>query len=273
MIVDIHVHPFTAESLTMLSETFWEHPRTNFGIQAESLTIETTIQHLDEAGVDRAVLLALDAETSGGGIVSNDYVAGLVQAHPERFLGFASVDPGKGALRAADEIERALRDLKLVGIKFHPVYQQFAPNDPVCYPIYEVAAKYDAPLLVHTGHTFVGGRVKYGHPTLLDDVAADFPTLKILAVHFGFPWTEEACSLAWTRPNVYLELSGWAPRHIPEIVWRLGKRFFPDRMVFGSDYPVLMPKRWLDEFATLPFPDTLKEQIVGGTAAKLLKLA
>ncbi len=273
MIIDFHVHPFTAESLTMLPESFWEHPRRNFGVQRRAIALETTLEEMDQAGVDKAVLLALDAETTGGGIVSNDYVAGLVRAHPDRFIGFASVDPGKGPQVAAAEIERALRDLGLRGIKFHPVYQQFAPNDPKCYPIYEVAVAYDVPILFHTGHTFVGGRVKYGNPTQLDDVAADFPRLKIVCAHFGFPWTEEACSLAWTRQNVHVELSGWAPRHIPELVWRLGARFFPDRLLFGSDYPLLPLKRWLDEFARVPLPDAVKEQVVGPTAARLLGLS
>ena len=272
MIVDFHVHPFTEESLTMLPEAFWAHPRQNFGIQHQAITIDTMLGHMDEAGVDKAVLLALDAETTGGGIVPNDYVAGLVQQHPARFIGFASVDPGRGADAAAAEIERAFRDLSLQGIKLHPVYQGFAPNDPRCYPIYEVAVAYDRPILFHTGHTFVGGRVKYGIPTLLDDVAHDFPHLKIVAAHFGFPWTEEVCSLAWIRQNVHVELSGWAPRHIPETVWRLGRRFFPDRMVFGSDYPVLMQKRWLSEFADLPLPDSVKADVLGGTAARLLHL-
>ncbi len=267
--IDVHVHPFTDSILAKTPEWFWRHPRQVFGIGDRSLTIDSLIEDMDRAEVEKAVLLAFDCETTYGFKVANEDIAELVAQHPDRLIGFASVDPHKGEM-AVRELERAVKELGLRGLKLHPPTQQFYANDRRYYPLWEKAQELEIPVLIHTGHTFVGGYLKYADPVYVDDVAANFPRLKIMLAHFGFPWVEQAISLAWTRPNVYIELSGWSPKYIPELIWRLALGPLRGRLVFGTDYPGLKPERWIKDFQAIALPEEVKRQILYETARSLL---
>lgn len=270
--IDLHVHPFTGEILAKTPEWFWRGPRAAFGIQRRDLSLDELLRDMDEAGVERAVLLALDCETAYGFKVANEDVAALVALHPDRLIGFASVDPNKGE-RGARELEFAVRELGLRGLKLHPPTQRFYASDRAHYPLWEKAQELRIPILCHTGHTFAGGYLKYAEPKYLDDVAADFPDLTIILCHFGFPWVEQVISLAWTRPNVYIELSGWSPRYIPKVVWQYAEKLFPDRVVFGTDHPTMRPQRWLRDFQEIPLPNEVREKILYRNAVAILSRA
>lgn len=267
--IDFHVHPFTPEILEHTPEWFWRHPRQVFGIRQQDISIDSLLADMDRAGVERAVLLAFDCETTYGFKVSNEEIARIVERHPDRFTGFASVDPHKGE-QGVRELEFAVRELGLRGLKLHPPTQQFYASDRAYYPLWAKAQELGIPLLCHTGHTFVGGYLKYSEPKFLDDVAADFPDLIIILSHFGFPWVEQCISLAWTRANVYIELAGWSPKYIPEIIWHFGRSLLADRLIFGTDYPGLTPERWIHDFAEVPLPAEVKEKILYRTAHRLL---
>ncbi|MGH7610747.1 MAG: amidohydrolase family protein, partial [Candidatus Dormibacteria bacterium] len=217
--IDLHVHPYTEEVLAVTPEWFWGHARKTFNFQNRPQTVDDMVRAMDLAEVERAVLLAFDCETTHGWKVSNELVARLVSQRPERFLGFASVDPNKGEAAVA-ELEHAVRELGMRGLKLHPPTQHFYANDRAHYPLWAKAEELGIPVLIHTGHNQSGGRLKYGDPTTVDDVALDFPRLRIILAHFGFPWVEQAISVVWIRRNCYLELSGWSPKYIPELVWR-----------------------------------------------------
>ena len=171
------------------------------------------------------VVFSVDAQTSTGDSPdTNDYVAELVNAHPEQFIGFATVDPWKDRW-AVNELDRAVNDLGLRGLKLHPIHQAFFPGDPRFYPLYEKCAELDVPLLLHSGFAAAGVgmpggggmKLKYAAPIPhVDDIAADFPELTIIMAHPAWPWVEEQIAVALHKPNVYLDLSGWAPRYIPE---------------------------------------------------------
>lgn len=270
--IDLHVHPFTREILAKTPEWFWRRPRKVFGIERREISLDGLLRDMDEAGVERAVLLAFDCETTYGFKVANEDVAAFVALHPDRFVGFASVDPNKGE-RAARELDFAVKELGLRGLKLHPPTQRFYASDRAHYPLWAKAQELRIPILCHTGHTFAGGYLKYAEPKYLDDVAADFPDLTIILCHFGFPWAEQAVSLAWTRPNVYVELSGWSPKYIPQVVWQYGAKVFPDRVVFGTDYPTMQPQRWLRDFQEVPLPDEVREKILYRNAAAILSRA
>jgi predicted TIM-barrel fold metal-dependent hydrolase len=227
-----------------------------------------------------AVLLAFDAE-SGLGLppVTNDFVADCVARHPDRFLGFASVDPWKGRAAVA-ELRRAVTDLGLVGLKLHPSAQAFAPNDTRCYPLYEAAAELDIPILFHTGTTGLGAglpggagvKLGYSRPILLDDVAADFPQLTIVGAHPSWPWQDEMLAVAQHKTNVWIDLSGWSPRlWSPELRDAvLGP--LQDRALFGTDYPFIRFDKWLRAFqAHDPSPE-VETKVLRGNAERLLGL-
>ena len=142
------------------------------------------------------------------------------------------------------------------GFKFHPSLQRFEPNDVRYYPIYEAIAEAGLPTVFHTGQTGIGAglpggrgiKLRYSDPMLLDDVAADFPTLTIILAHPSVPWQDSAISMATHKANVYIDLSGWLPKYFPPQLVRAANSLLRDKVLFGSDYPVLSPDRWMASF-------------------------
>ncbi|MHB1524385.1 MAG: amidohydrolase family protein [Candidatus Dormibacteria bacterium] len=267
--IDIHVHPYTEEVLAVTPEWFWGHARKTFNFDGKPITVDDMVRSMDEAGVELAALLAFDCETTHGWKVPNEMVADLVARRPDRFVGFASVDPNKHQL-AIEELEHAVRDLGMRGLKLHPPTQHFYPNDRAHYPLWAKAEELGIPVLVHTGHNQSGGRMQYGDPTHLDEVALDFPNLRLILAHFGFPWVNQAISVTWIRRNCYLELSGWSPKYIPETVWKYAKGIFPDRVLFGTDAPVMTAQRWLRDFEEIELPEDVKRKILYTNSRRLL---
>lgn len=230
----------------------------------------------------KAVLLSLDAETAlGWPPDSNDYAAALVKKYPQAFAGaFAAIDPWKGK-RAILELERASNQLGMIGVKFHQAMQSFYPNDRRIYPIYEKCAELKLAVLFHTGiHAFGSGMSGGGGFRLdctrpipyIDDVAADFPDLTIICAHPGWPWHEELISMLLHKGNVFGDLSGWAPRYFPESTVREMKGRLQDKLMFGSDYPSLNPKRWLDEFEAMGCSSEVRDKILFKNAKRILNL-
>ncbi|MGC2192524.1 MAG: amidohydrolase family protein [Candidatus Dormiibacterota bacterium] len=267
--IDVHVHPYTEEVLAVTPEWFWGHARKTFNFGGQPITVDDMVRTMDQSEVETSVLLAFDCETTHGWKVSNEVVANLVAQRPDRFIGFASVDPNKHQL-AVIELEHAVRELGMRGLKLHPPTQHFYPNDRAHYPLWAKAQELGIPVLVHTGHNQSGGRLQYGDPTLLDEVALDFPDLKIILAHFGFPWVNQAISVVWIRRNCYLELSGWSPKYIPDTIWHYARSIFPDRVLFGTDAPVMTAARWLQDFGAIQLPDSVKHKILYQNAHRLL---
>ncbi len=210
--------------------------------------------------------------------ISNEEVAEL--AHREdNAIPFASINPHRGA-EGVKAARRLIAEYKVKGFKFHPSVQEFFPNDRMAYPLYEVIAEAKLPALFHTGQTGVGAgtpggggiRLKYSHPMLLDDVAADFPEMPIVLAHPSFPWQEEALSVATHKPQVYIDLSGWSPKYFPPILVQYANTLLKDKILFGSDYPVIAPERWMEEFEKLPIKPEVKQKIYKENAARLLGL-
>jgi predicted TIM-barrel fold metal-dependent hydrolase len=226
-----------------------------------------------------AVVFDVDAESASGERMSNDEIAEAVGRSDGTLIGFASVDPhkGRGAIR---ELERA-HGLGLRGVKVQPITQGFWLNDRAFYPLWDACAQLGLPVLVHTGTTGIGagapgGRglhLKYGQPMpALDDLAADFPNLTIIAAHFGWPWHLELMAIARHKGNVYVDLSGWAPRYIPAEVLQYCNSVIPDKFLFGSDFPLLSPDRWLEEFGRLELKDAVRPKVLYENACRILGL-
>jgi len=209
--------------------------------------------------------------------ITNEEVAEL--AHKEdNAIPFASIDPHRkdAVLRA----RKLITDYKVKGFKFHPSVQEFFPHDRLAYPLYEVIAEAKLPALFHTGQTGVGAgtrggggiRLKYSNPLHLDDVAADFPDMPIILAHPSFPWQEEALSVATHKPQVYIDLSGWSPKYFPPILVQYANTLLKDKILFGSDYPVIAPEKWIAEFDKLPIRPEVRPLIMKQNAARLLNL-
>jgi predicted TIM-barrel fold metal-dependent hydrolase len=211
--------------------------------------------------------------------ITNEEIAELAHQHSDVAIPFASINPHRGeeGVRAA---KRLINDYGVKGFKFHPTVQEFFPNDRLAYPLYEAIAEARLPALFHTGQTGVGAgtrgggglRLKYSNPLCLDDVAADFPDMPIILAHPSFPWQEEALSVATHKPQVYIDLSGWSPKYFPPILVQYANTLLKDKILFGSDYPVLHPEKWVEEFDKLPIKPEVRPKIMKENAARLLKL-
>ena len=225
------------------------------------------------------VVFTVDGEKGASRKITNEEIADLAHKHADVAIPFASVNPHRG--KAGVELARKLiRDYGVKGFKFHPTVQDFYPNDKMAYPLYEAIAEAKLPALFHSGQTGVGAntpgggglRLKYSNPMLLDDVAADFPDMPIVIAHPSFPWQEEALSVATHKPQVYIDLSGWSPKYFPPILVQYANTLLKNKILFGSDYPVIDPVRWMEEFDKLPIKPEVRPLILKQNAAKLLGL-
>jgi predicted TIM-barrel fold metal-dependent hydrolase len=255
MIIDTHSQLWTKEAIESFPKAMADGYKAMFKDMGFP-SIEDTLKDMDAAGVDKAVIVAVDAETTHKYRVSNDLVAETVAKHPDRLIGFASVDPHKGK-QGVKEFERAITDLKLKGLKILPHLVQLDINDTMIYPLYEAAQELGVPVLFHTGTQFhAGTKIKYCRPLFVDDVAVDFPRLKLIIAHFGYPWWEEALAVVRRNPFVYFNIAGWAPKYIPDGVIRLADTALTGKVLFGSDYPLLSRVRIIKEIKELPIKET-----------------
>ncbi len=226
-----------------------------------------------------AVVFTVDAETvTGRASPPNEEIAAGAAANDDVLIPFASVDPHRA--NAAEEVRRLVRDHHVRGFKFHPNIQAFFPNDREFYPVYEAIEEAGVPALFHTGHSGIGTglpggggiRLKYSNPMFVDDVAVDFPNLKIVLAHPSFPWQDESISVALHKQQVYIDLSGWSPKYFPPQLVRYANTQLRDRVLFGSDYPMITPDRWLEDFERAEFKDEVRPLILKENAIRLLEL-
>jgi len=226
------------------------------------------------------VVFTVDHER-GMGIkrISNEEVAESAAEHADVAIPFASIDPARGKM-GVREARRLIKDFGVKGFKFHPIIQGFYPNDPDVYPLYEVIAEAGLPALFHTGQTGIGAgmrgggglKLKYANPMYLDDVAADFPDLPIIMAHPSVPWQDEQLSVATHKPNAYIDLSGWSPKYFEAKLVQYANTLLKNKVLFGSDNPVIQPERWLADFEKLPVKPEVRPLILKENAVKLLKL-
>lgn len=280
MIIDIHAHPLTKEVLELPGAMALFRPyETMFPkFELKPISLEQMLEGMDRAGVDKTVLCAMSMETMKldgleGFKVPNELIAEAVDKYPDRFMGFACVDPHKGYL-ATQELEMAVRELGLVGLgEILPSDIELYPNDKKMYPLYEKAVELDIPVLIHTGQIFdPGNKIKYNNPVFVDDVAVDFPSLRLIVAHFGWPWVDEAIAVVQRNPNVYFDISGWAPKYIPKLVIDYMNGPLSDKALFGTDFPLISWERFISELEELPLKESTRKKVLGENAKRFLKL-
>jgi predicted TIM-barrel fold metal-dependent hydrolase len=226
------------------------------------------------------VVFTVDEKLTGRPQVSNDAVAAFAASNADIAIAFASLDPNRGA-EVVNEARRLVASGSIHGLKLHPPLQQFWPNDRLAYPLYEVFAEARLPVLFHTGHSGIGTgmpggggiRLKYGNPMAIDDVAVDFPDMPIILAHPSFPWQDEAISICLHKPQVYIDLSGWSPKYFSPTLVQYANTLLKTKVLFGSDYPLLTPDRWLADFAKIAIRDDVRPLILKENAIRLLGLA
>ncbi|MGA8865255.1 MAG: amidohydrolase family protein [Gallionella sp.] len=277
MITDCHIHiqpleMFKPEALRLMKAKRPEFPQ----IEEFCRSPRAFLRHLDKAGIDRAVLINYVApEVIGFTAGVNQFVADYVKEDPRRLIPCGSLHPRHSANIMAD-VEQLVR-LGIRLIKIHPPHQLLYPNDYLrgvneLEIIYRAAEANGIPVMFHTGTSvFPGARNKYGDPMFVDDVAVDFPRLKILLAHGGRPlWMQTAFFLVRRHPNMFLDISGIPPKTLLKYFPRLEE--IASRTLFGTDWPgpgVPDIGRNLDDFKALPLKPEVQDQILGKTALSI----
>lgn len=241
---------------------------------------DEVIADFDAAGVE-AVLVALDLETTvDTPPCSNEYVAGMWKRHPDRVIqAWGAVDPFKGEV-AIREAKEAIEVHGMLGFHFHPIMGHFAVNDTRLYPLFETINALKVPVMIDVGTTGMGAgipggmgaKIRHAHPSAIDELAADFPDLTIIAAHPGWPWVDEMTAVALHKGNVFWEMSGWAPKHFPPQLKIDMRARLQDKIMFGSDYPSLPYERIFREWDELGYKPDVMEKIFHGNAERILGL-
>jgi predicted TIM-barrel fold metal-dependent hydrolase len=277
--IDIHVHAEISchDPEDPILGEFFDASTAYFKADRRRPTIPETIAYYRERDIG-FVMFTVDME-AGTGIkrIRNEEIAEAAAANSDIMLAFASIDPHKGKYGAL-EARRLIEDHGVRGFKFHPPLQNFDPGDRMAWPIYEVINHYKLPAIFHTGHSGMGTgmpagggiRLKYGQPILVDDVAVDFPDIKIILAHPGWPWTDESLSMALHKPNIFIDLSGWSPKYFPPQIARYANGQLGHKFLFGSDFPLIPPDKWIAAFDAAGFKPEVREPILKGNAARLL---
>ena len=226
-----------------------------------------------------AVVFTVDAEIAlGHPPLSSAEIAAGAARNNDILIPFGSVDPHHDD--ALERIRRLIDQSGVCGFKFHPTVQDFDPSDERWFPLYAAIQDAGIPALFHTGQTGIGAglsggyglRLAYSNPMLLDAVAAAFPRLQIIMAHPSVPWQDEALSVATHKHNTWIDLSGWSPKYFPAELVRYANSLIKDRVLFGSDFPLITPDRWRKDAEQTAFKPDVLPSIMKHNAARLLGL-
>jgi uncharacterized protein len=278
--IDVHAHVETSDAGNdSLPEELRHAAVKHFRGESARPTVADLARYYRQRRM-MAVVFTVDAEAlTGQPRIPNEEIVAAARDHADVLIPFASIDPHKGR-SGVEEARRLIADHGVRGFKFHPNVQGFFPNDRLAYPFYEVIEAAGLPVLFHTGQSGVGSglpggggiRLKYSNPMHVDDVAVDFPRLKIVLAHPSFPWQDEAISVALHKPQVCIDLSGWSPKYFPPQLVHYANTLLREQVLFGSDYPFITPDRWLADFEALDIRPEVRPLILKENAVRLLGL-
>lgn len=269
---DGHGHPSLPAALTEASAKY-------FKSEDRSPSLDTIAERYREWNM-AAVVFTVDATTALGHEPNSvEEIAEGPARNNDVLNPFGSVDPHQGST-AVERARALVEEHGVKGFKFHPSLQGFDPSDEQFYPLYEAIQALRVPALFHTGQNGMGAglpggygiKLGYSNPLLLDAVAADLPELQVIMAHPSVPWQEEANSIATHKANVWIDLSGWSPKYFPESLVKASNRMLQDKVLFGTDYPLITPQKWLGDFEQQSFMDEVRPKILKDNAVRLLGL-
>lgn len=281
MIIDVHHHPIFFEPIYEGKKKL-EFMKNQFGIYKQSpYPLEQVFIEMEYTNVDKLVLLPEDISVlEGDFIVTNEQIKHIVDLAPDKFIGFASVDPSRED--AVEVVEHAFKSLNLKGLKLHPSKQKFYPNEDRMQPIYEKCIEYDKPIIFHAGMTWQpNAPVKYSQPINFEEIAIKYPNLRMCLAHFGWPWIQETVMLLLKYPNVYTDTSllhlDDANSFFDQIFTKnMGplwiERNLQNKVMFGTNAPRFRAKRLLPALKKLGFRDSTLNKILSGNAITFLGL-
>jgi predicted TIM-barrel fold metal-dependent hydrolase len=244
----------------------------------EGLSVERLLEKMDAAGVERAFLVAAKsgpwyATTSSH--TPYEAVARVIEGHPDRFYGLAGIDPTE-SMEGVRRLEYAIRDLGFIGAHLYPHWFGWPPDDRRYYPFYTKCCELDVPIQMQVGHCLVYRPdirlPSVGRPITLDTIACDLPELKLIGIHTGWPWVEEMISVAWKHPNVYIGSDAYAPKHWKQEFVHFINSWGQDKVLFGTDFPVIEPERAIREIEELNLRPAAKRKLLRDNALRVYNL-
>lgn len=286
MIIDFCVIPPLPETLDSFANPEGEFAAYTKLYAGQSGSIDSLIENphkgllklMDDAGVDKAVLTAEDAETTMNMRTPNEKVSEFVKLEPNRFIGMAAVDPHKG-MQALRDLEYAVKKLGMMALCLEPWLHKLRSNDKRYYPIYAKCVELDIPVWTHCSINFVPTlKIDFGRPIHLDEVAGHFPDLTIVAGHGGWPWVNELIAVAWRHENVMIDISAVRPKYLAkpgsgwETLMTYGNSLLQDRIIFGTAWPMQSFKESIGGIRSLPLKKPVQNKWLGENAKRILKI-
>ncbi|MEM9173522.1 MAG: amidohydrolase family protein [Pseudomonadota bacterium] len=238
-------------------------------IPEQDIPVTTTLAAMDAANVDRALISAWEGPV--GSLISNDEVAGFVKEAPDRLVGIGSVNI-RNPMQAVAEVRRCVDELGFKGIRLLPWLWERPPTDALFYPIYAACCEMDVAFCTQIGHTGPLMSSEVGRPIYLDRVALDFPQLRIVAGHIGYPWTDEAIAVATKHENVFIDTSAYTVERYPQQLVDYLKSHGRRKVLFGTNYPMITPTKALASFAQLELDTETEAQFLGDNAARVFRI-
>lgn len=240
--------------------------------------ISRYLRMMDRAGIERSLLIAVragDINVRGSFELPYERVYKVCQKYPDRFSGLAGVDPFRG-MAGLRELQHAVEAYGFVGAHLYPHWFGLPPNHAKYYPYYTKCAELGIPIMMQVGHNLIYSSTRrlptVADPILLDQVAIDFPELTLIGIHIGVPWTDNMISMCWKHPNVYTAGDAYAPRHWPKQYVHYANTYGREKVMFGTDWPVIDPERAMREVDALGMDPTAKRMLLRDNALRVFKL-
>ena len=268
MIIDAWAqHPTLRHSQDPIFESLRRWTKTE--APSEQLPVSATLAMMDQGAISKSLICAWQAP--GRNLITNDEVAAFVAEAPDRLIGVGSVDISR-PMAAVREIRRCVEELGFKATRVLPWLCELPPTDRRFYPVYVACCEQDIPFCTQIGHTGPLMPSEVGRPIYLDQVALDFPELKIVGGHIGYPWTEEAIAVATKHENVYIDTSAYTSRRYPVELVEFMRTRGRGKVLFGSNYPMIMPEAALRDLDEWELDDRTREAFLHGNAERVFKL-
>ena len=279
--IDIVVNLYTPQEVklgqTGLDEDFKEQVRMPKEMRG-GVSVDQYLEKMDTAGIERSLLIAVragDIRMPESFEVPYERVHEFCSKHPERFSGLAGIDPFRG-MSGLKDLEQAVNEYGFVGAHLYPHWCELPPDHRKYYPYYAKCCELNIPIMMQVGHNLIYSRNRrlpsVARPILLDQVAIDFPELKLIGIHIGIPWTEEMISMCWKHENIYTAGDAYAPKYWPKSFVHYANSYGSHKVMFGTDWPVIDPIRAIKEVDDLNLREESKKLMLRDNAIKVFNL-
>lgn len=277
IVVNLYTPKEVQEGRTGLDDSFKSQVRMTDAMR-NGVEIDEYLRQMDRAGIDRSLLLAVragDLRVRGSFEIAYERVRDVCAAHPTHLSGLAGIDPTRG-MQGLRDLEQAVREYGFVGAHLYPHWFGWAPDHAKYYPYYAKCCELSIPIMMQVGQNLVYSRDRrlpsVGRPICLDQVAIDFPELTLIGIHIGVPWTDEMIAMAWKHDNVFIGVDAYGPKHWPAALVHYLNTYGREKVLFGTDWPVIDPERAMREIAAMDLRPESRALLMRDNARRIFRL-